>query len=109
MLTFPFLILWFCRYPFTAYNTTESTDVSGLNTYIVHVTPPTARTEDAESYHNSFLPFISDDQRMLYSYSHLMTGFTLLMKLKPWRPWTALFLLDLNESYIYIQLALPSC
>jgi subtilisin family serine protease len=62
---------------------TKGTDISNLQTYIIHVEQPEGRVfaqpEDRESWHHSFMPTTttsSDKQpRMLYSYQNVISGF----------------------------------
>lgn len=62
---------------------TKGTDMSNLQTYIIHVEQPEGRvlaqSDDRESWHRSFLPTTtasSEKQpRMLYSYQNVISGF----------------------------------
>ncbi|KAL6182085.1 hypothetical protein ACLB2K_043508 [Fragaria x ananassa] len=82
MAVIPFLTLIFMLS--FSHGIAQKTEISPLQTYIVHVMQPEGRvfaaTEDLESWHKSFLPSMtasSDDQtRLLYSYKTVISGFS---------------------------------
>ncbi|KAJ0977812.1 hypothetical protein J5N97_013286 [Dioscorea zingiberensis] len=60
----------------------DSINGNEIKTYIIHLTKPEGRKflseEELESWHKSFLPNMtldSGEQRLIYSYSEVMTGF----------------------------------